>query len=485
MRTAISGPCCHCGTLQTPCWRKGPAEKPILCNACGARWLVKNDLEGYMPGKKGCSSQSKVEKYHHPDSKTQARGVSKIKSVDGKGMKLSEETLITFYKSLGSLLFDKPNTFNQTGAPYNGRHQMEAYGQSRYESSHFAETKREAVAGFGNEVASCNSNTIQELIDDEARVHASPSKAEYYQDDTCLRLSNNFYCPVNGVDHSNHRNNYDRTDLLTAAAALASNETSDIPCNPEYPMTKKRSLIHSNLQSVSSSPDEEHASTRNDIINDKCFRDDMKNKDTSNLRSVSDDDSLLSADCYGRFFGIQSNNCKSNFNDNSIAGPSSMLIQRQHLSSSSFSPKSSYASSLCNHNAFVKSKEHINLMVKEEEDEDVEEEDNSRLSQRKRYATAASMSVPSPSVKRETIITVGGGGVINPGGNTESINVPMAIPVAVPFHQFHHTLHGTTTVHPSAVQQRGSPSLLHMDLPSNAARRPRKQARPSACSSAC
>ncbi|KAJ9514829.1 hypothetical protein QJQ45_028499 [Haematococcus lacustris] len=42
--------CNHCATLVTPCWRRGPAEKPILCNACGTRYLVRGSLEGYMPG---------------------------------------------------------------------------------------------------------------------------------------------------------------------------------------------------------------------------------------------------------------------------------------------------------------------------------------------------------------------------------------------------------------------------------------------------
>lgn len=37
--------CSHCGTTSTPCWRRGPTNKPMLCNACGSRWLVKNSLE--------------------------------------------------------------------------------------------------------------------------------------------------------------------------------------------------------------------------------------------------------------------------------------------------------------------------------------------------------------------------------------------------------------------------------------------------------
>lgn len=48
--------CCHCGTVQTPCWRRGPPEKPVLCNACGARYLTKLSLEGYWPGGKSKAS---------------------------------------------------------------------------------------------------------------------------------------------------------------------------------------------------------------------------------------------------------------------------------------------------------------------------------------------------------------------------------------------------------------------------------------------
>lgn len=32
---ALRGPCCHCGTTISSQWRSGPADKPVLCNACG------------------------------------------------------------------------------------------------------------------------------------------------------------------------------------------------------------------------------------------------------------------------------------------------------------------------------------------------------------------------------------------------------------------------------------------------------------------
>eukprot|EP00878_Enallax_costatus_P042710 GHUV01050159.1.p1 GENE.GHUV01050159.1~~GHUV01050159.1.p1 ORF type:complete len:164 (+),score=11.66 GHUV01050159.1:453-944(+) len=35
----LAGPCCHCNATNSPQWRKGPKGKPILCNACGIRFL--------------------------------------------------------------------------------------------------------------------------------------------------------------------------------------------------------------------------------------------------------------------------------------------------------------------------------------------------------------------------------------------------------------------------------------------------------------
>merc|ERR1711904_348571 len=47
------GPCCHCGSVESVMWRKGPADKPVLCNPCGARWIAKKTLEGYLPQSAG------------------------------------------------------------------------------------------------------------------------------------------------------------------------------------------------------------------------------------------------------------------------------------------------------------------------------------------------------------------------------------------------------------------------------------------------
>ncbi|KAI5677964.1 hypothetical protein M9H77_08914 [Catharanthus roseus] len=38
------GPCCHCGTKQSPLWICGPLDGPVLCNACGIRWTETRTL---------------------------------------------------------------------------------------------------------------------------------------------------------------------------------------------------------------------------------------------------------------------------------------------------------------------------------------------------------------------------------------------------------------------------------------------------------
>ena len=43
-RAELHGPCDHCGVQESPQWRKGPKCKPILCNACGTRFLRTRSL---------------------------------------------------------------------------------------------------------------------------------------------------------------------------------------------------------------------------------------------------------------------------------------------------------------------------------------------------------------------------------------------------------------------------------------------------------
>jgi len=72
------GPCYHCGVAESPMWRKGPEDKPVLCNACGARWLTKRTLEGYLPKSAGGTRTKRVKM---SSSKPKASS----KSASGKG----------------------------------------------------------------------------------------------------------------------------------------------------------------------------------------------------------------------------------------------------------------------------------------------------------------------------------------------------------------------------------------------------------------
>jgi hypothetical protein len=47
-RDDLAGPCNHCGALSSPQWRKGPKGKPVLCNACGIRFLRNRTLTKVM-----------------------------------------------------------------------------------------------------------------------------------------------------------------------------------------------------------------------------------------------------------------------------------------------------------------------------------------------------------------------------------------------------------------------------------------------------
>lgn len=55
------GACNHCGETESPQWRKGPSDKPHLCNACGTRYLRTGSLQhsGHRRGSAKGSSLSR------------------------------------------------------------------------------------------------------------------------------------------------------------------------------------------------------------------------------------------------------------------------------------------------------------------------------------------------------------------------------------------------------------------------------------------
>ncbi|CAL0306525.1 unnamed protein product [Lupinus luteus] len=66
------GPCCHCGIVNTPLWRHGPKEKPILCNACGTRYKLKGTLENYLP--RHCRQEQPNNNINEVKGKTKLNG---------------------------------------------------------------------------------------------------------------------------------------------------------------------------------------------------------------------------------------------------------------------------------------------------------------------------------------------------------------------------------------------------------------------------
>mmetsp|Transcript_43866 Transcript_43866/g.110072 ORF Transcript_43866/g.110072 Transcript_43866/m.110072 type:complete len:570 (-) Transcript_43866:189-1898(-) len=87
-RGGVGGPCDHCARTSSPCWRKGPPEKPLLCNACGAHYLVKKSLDGYKPGQKVArpAGTSPARPRPRPKKKTEPAGGSALDSPFGGEM---------------------------------------------------------------------------------------------------------------------------------------------------------------------------------------------------------------------------------------------------------------------------------------------------------------------------------------------------------------------------------------------------------------
>lgn len=70
-------------TTVPPCLQ-GPEEKPVLCNACGAHYLVKKSLSGYMPGQRASSvPASSIGSPAHSPRKSQQQPASSSQQHDG------------------------------------------------------------------------------------------------------------------------------------------------------------------------------------------------------------------------------------------------------------------------------------------------------------------------------------------------------------------------------------------------------------------
>lgn len=74
------GPCDHCGVTESPQWRKGPTNKPQLCNACGTRYRRTSQLDRQTPNNRSpvsSKSQSIPRKRSSPTSSPTGKQLSK------------------------------------------------------------------------------------------------------------------------------------------------------------------------------------------------------------------------------------------------------------------------------------------------------------------------------------------------------------------------------------------------------------------------
>ena len=98
--------CDHCFTTSTPCWRRGPAEKPCLCNACGTRWCTRHSLVGYLPtarptkGSSSAASQLSTKPATNKMKKTTGARSKRAKQAPRYGHSCCIDTQVRLHRSL-------------------------------------------------------------------------------------------------------------------------------------------------------------------------------------------------------------------------------------------------------------------------------------------------------------------------------------------------------------------------------------------------
>lgn len=103
----LCGPCCHCGATSSPQWRKGPKGKPILCNACGIRFLRTRSLGKVQQPRKrrmGSGTLAADDDYMPPVSAAAAKRAKR--EVDDSA---SDDTLLAVKQDGGSDASSSPS----------------------------------------------------------------------------------------------------------------------------------------------------------------------------------------------------------------------------------------------------------------------------------------------------------------------------------------------------------------------------------------
>jgi hypothetical protein len=70
----LQGPCTHCATTYSPQWRRGPVDKPVLCNACGLRYGRTGSLDLTAPRRSSTAARPKRAPLAAPGAVASAAG---------------------------------------------------------------------------------------------------------------------------------------------------------------------------------------------------------------------------------------------------------------------------------------------------------------------------------------------------------------------------------------------------------------------------
>lgn len=80
------GPCDHCGAADSPQWRRGPASKPMLCNACGTRYRRTNTLGPSTPVHRVASAPVLPKKRSPPQSPSGLNPAKKVRCASAEDL---------------------------------------------------------------------------------------------------------------------------------------------------------------------------------------------------------------------------------------------------------------------------------------------------------------------------------------------------------------------------------------------------------------
>jgi len=96
MNSKSGGPCDHCGALESPQWRRGPASKPMLCNACGTRYRRTNTLGPSPLGRNAGNAATEKRKPNGQNDASRLKKSARCVEVEPSNFSRSNAVSVTF-----------------------------------------------------------------------------------------------------------------------------------------------------------------------------------------------------------------------------------------------------------------------------------------------------------------------------------------------------------------------------------------------------